>query len=153
MSRAQVQINTTTEPAQQQIITVPSNKYQTRPNVNSGKKILLVDDESDVLELVETFLIENGFIVNSFRDGLDAVHCFVNKQHDLVLTDINMPGISGIILADYIKSQDNEIPVFAMTGNDFLVEGLFDEVIKKPFDLKMLLEIIQSYFMADCLHN
>jgi DNA-binding response OmpR family regulator len=155
MSRTQVltQDNTTTEPALQQIITVPSTEDQTRPIVNSGKKILLVDDEPVILELVETFLIENGFIVNSFRDGFDAVHCFVNKQHDLVLTDINMPGISGIILADYIKSQDSEIPVLAMTGNDFFIEGLFDEVINKPFDLKMLLEIIQSYFMADCLHN
>lgn len=153
MSRAKVQINTTTEPVLQQITTVPSNEYQTRPNVNSGKKILLVDDDSDILELVETFLIESGFIVNSFRDGLDAIHCFVNKQHDLVLTDINMPGISGIILADYIKSQDSEIPILAMTGNGFLVEGLFDEVINKPFDLKMLLELIQSYFMEDCLHN
>ena len=153
MSRAKVQINTTTEPVLQQITTVPSNEYQTRPNVNSGKKILLVDDESDILELVETFLIESGFIVNSFRDGLDAIHCFVSKQHDLVLTDINMPGISGIILADYIKSQDSEIPVLAMTGNDFFVVGLFDEVINKPFDLKILLEIIQSYFMEDCLHN
>lgn len=153
MSRARVQINTTTEPVRQQVNTATSNKCLTLSSVNSGKKILLVDDEADILELIETFLIECGFIVNSFNNGLDAIHCFVNQQHDLVLTDINMPGISGIILADYIKSQDSEIPVLAMTGNDFLVEGLFDEVINKPFDLTMLLQHIQSYFTKDCLHN
>lgn len=152
-AQVQTQNDTITEPALQQIITVPSTEYQTRPIVNSGIKILLVDDEPVILELVETFLIENGFIVNSFSNGLDAVDCFVNKQHDLVLTDINMPGISGIILADYIKSQDSQIPIFAMTGNDFHVEGLFDEVISKPFDLKMLLQTIQSYCRNDCLHS
>ena len=153
MSTAQAEDNTTTVPGLQQNITVPTNEYQTHSDLNAGKKILLVDDEADVLKLIETFLTESGFTVNSFSEGLDAVDSFVNKQHDLVLTDINMPGISGIILADYIKSQNSEIPVFAITGNNFAVEGLFDEVIKKPFDLKVLLQLIQTYLLVDCPHD
>ena len=137
----------------QQIMNTFSKKYHMRIGENSGRKILLVDDEDDVLKRVETFLNESGFIVNSFSNGLDAVHCFVEQQHDLVLTDINMPGITGLILADYIKSQDRRIPIFALTGYSFLAEGLFDEVINKPLNLNVLLQLMQSYFTADCLHD
>lgn len=136
-----------------QITTLLSRESHMKPNLSSSKKILLVDDENGILKLLETFLKESGFTVDSFNDGLDAVHCFVNKQHDLILTDINMPGISGVILADYIKSQDSEIPIFAITGNDFLAEGLFDEVIKKPFDLNVLLKLIESYFALNCIDD
>lgn len=153
MIRAQLQNDKTTEANMHQIATLLSEEYHMEPSLNSAKNILLVDDEPDALKVIEIFLTQSGFTVNSFNDGLDAVDCFVVKQHDLVLTDINMPGLSGIILADYIKSQNSEIPVFAITGNNFVAEGLFDEVIKKPLDMKVLLQLIESYFMADCLHD
>lgn len=136
-----------------QITTLLSEEYHMEPSLYSTKKILLVDDDPVVLKVIEIFLTQSGFTVNSFSDGLDAVDCFVIKQHDLVLTDINMPGLSGIVLADYIKSQNSEIPVFAITGNNFVAEGLFDEVIKKPLNLTVLLELIDSYLMADYLHD
>ncbi|MGB3210020.1 MAG: response regulator [Desulforhopalus sp.] len=155
MNTAQVQEqkNTAMDDGLQQIMTRLSEKHHLQQGQNSGKKILVVDDEDNVRKLVETFLTESGFVVNSFSDGLEAVHCFVEKRHDLVLTDINMPGITGIILADYIKSQDSRIPIFAITGTGFLAEGLFDEVINKPLNLNVLLQLMQSYFMADCLHD
>lgn len=152
MSTLQRQSRTAMDPVLPQTETMPTSEIQTRPGLNSGKKILLVDDEADILKLIETFLRVSGFTVNSFCSGFDAIQSFVDQQHDLVLTDINMPGLSGIILADYIKSQNSEIPVFAITGSHFLAEDLFDEVIKKPLDLKVLLQLIQAYFMEDSLH-
>ncbi len=145
--------NKVTGAVMHQITTLLSEKYYMETGLNSGKRILLVDDDGDVLELLETILTESGYVVDSFCNGLDAVHCFVEKQHDLVLTDINMPGITGIILADYIKSQDSEVPIFATTGNNFFAEGLFDEVICRPLDLNELLQLIKSYLETDCLHD
>lgn len=117
----------------------------------SKKRILVVEDDSSIQKLLETLLTSNGYSVNAFHDGYDAVQCFLELRHDLVLTDIDMPGISGIILADYIKSQDDEIPVIAVTGKKIVAEGLFDEVIGKPFDPSVLLKMINSYCMSDSL--
>lgn len=121
-----------------------------RKKIPDGKKVLLVEAEKAVLNPLKNFLKAHGLDVTSFCDGLDAAQCFVQVRHDLVVTDINTPGISGIILADYVKSQDSNIPVFAITGHKINISGLFDEVISKPVDLNVVLSLIHYYFVEVC---
>lgn len=116
----------------------------------SSKSILLVDDDEIFLTMLEAFLTDCGFKVDTYHNGIDAAWGFVLKQHDLVLTDINMPGITGITLADYIKNRNPETPVIAVSGNHVLPSRLFDKVLEKPFALVTMLQVIMSCLRADC---
>jgi DNA-binding response OmpR family regulator len=114
-----------------------------------GKRILMVDSNEDLLNIVRRFLSRHGFIVDTFTDGQDALECFSHNLHDLVLTDIKMPGVTGVIIAAYIRSQKSGVPIIALTGTPFLAQGQFDEVLSKPVELNKLLRLIQSYFSVD----
>jgi len=114
-----------------------------------GKRILMVDDNEDLLKIIKRFLSRHGFIVDTFSDGQDALECFSHNIHDLVLTDIKMPGVTGKVIAACIRTQKSGVPIFALTGTPFLADGQFDEVLSKPFELTTLLRLIQLYFSGD----
>ena len=66
----------------------------------------------------------------------------MRKKFDLVMTDICMPGLSGNILARYVRNLREDIPIISVTASPWLVNELFDMVIEKPFNLTFLLDTI-----------
>src|SRR5689334_8349374 len=99
--------------------------------------IFVVDDDRFVLDSVATMLTECGFSVTSFNNGQDAIRHFVSEPVDLVLTDINMPGMTGIELLQKIRFLDRETPVLLMTAYadldtavQAIQKGAFDFIIK-----------------------
>ena len=120
------------------------------PESKSAGKIFVVDDDRFVLESVTALLREYGFIVHPFTSGQDAVREFVLEPVDLVLTDINMPGLDGIELLEKIRFLDNATPVLLMTAYaDFDVavkaiqKGAFDFIIK-PYSPPALLHAVEK---------
>src|SRR6185369_17142286 len=112
--------------------------------------IFVVDDDRYVLESVTTLLREFGFTVISFDNGQEAVRRFASEPVDLVLTDINMPGMTGIELLEKIRYLDRETPVLLMTAYadlDMAVKaiqkGAFDFIIK-PYRPPYLLHAIEK---------
>lgn len=106
------------------------------PSEQTGN-IFVVDDDCYVLESVSMLLRESGFVVNAFSSAKDAIKQFVNEHVDLVLTDINMPGMNGIELLEKIHYLDHETPVILMTAYADLdtavkaiKQGAFDFIIK-----------------------
>ncbi len=75
------------------------------------KRILIVDDEEGIQLLYREEFEEEGFIVDSAYNGQEALQLFSEKQPDLVILDINMPGMNGIEVLRQMKEINAEVPV------------------------------------------
>jgi len=119
-------------------------------------KILVIDDEAEITEIVETFLKDAGYqvmIENSSVMGIERAKSF---KPDLILLDIMMPFMDGYEVCDELKKnkETENIPVIFLTGKDaksdegrsFKVGG--DMYIKKPFSCDRLLEIVRIVLMS-----
>ncbi|MBU0995532.1 MAG: response regulator [Proteobacteria bacterium] len=78
--------------------------------------ILFVDDETSILEIASEYFSDKGYQVITANNGLEATEVLKNYSIDCCLTDINMPEMDGLALAEYIRDTDNTIPVVVMTG-------------------------------------
>jgi len=81
-------------------------------------RILVVDDDPDARELVESALIEMGYAVEVAVDGFEAVAKLQATAADLVLTDLMMPGMHGVDLAQWIRTYKPGLPVIVITGRE-----------------------------------
>jgi putative two-component system response regulator len=114
------------------------------------QNILVVDDDSYVLESVSTLLRESGYPVISCISGEQAIEELMKNNVELVLSDIKMPGLSGIELLDRIHSLDSKTPVILMTGYaeltvaiDAIKRGAFD-FVTKPYNPDYILHTIEK---------
>lgn len=82
------------------------------------EKILVVDDDADACELISTVLGQLGFEIEVAADGYEAVRKLARSRHDIVLTDLQMPGMNGIELIGQIRQLRSQLPVILMTGAD-----------------------------------
>ena len=106
--------------------------------------ILMVDDDDRIRELVSKYLEENGFLVTTAKDAIDAKSKIEIVKFDILILDIMMPGESGLSLTKFIK-KNNPMPIILLTakGNTSdRIEGLevgADDYLGKPFEPKELL--------------
>jgi len=123
-------------------------------------KVLVVDDESEITEIVETFLSEAGYRVKVENDPQQAVDAALELMPDVILLDIMMPGVDGYDVCQQIKARSelSNVPVVFLTGKgrdddmgrSFKVGG--DMFIKKPFSCERLLEIVNIVVMSTSHH-
>ena len=115
-------------------------------------KILIVDDNTVLLEMLNESLVENGYDVLSCNDAEIAQKKFSEFNPDIVLTDIVMPGVDGIELLLNLRKTKPEIKIIAMSGGNrghaetylHMAEKLGANVILiKPFEISELLEQIK----------
>ena len=113
-------------------------------------RIILVDDDPYVLESVAMLLSVSGFEVHPFSNGLDALEMLRHSPPHVVLTDVNMPHISGIQLLEKIHEIDRDIPVILMTAYaelemavSAIKKGAFDFIIK-PFKTPYLIHAVEK---------
>ncbi|MGQ9618706.1 MAG: response regulator [Candidatus Aminicenantia bacterium] len=109
------------------------------------EKILIVDDEEGVRELLSDFLKTEGYICRTARDGKEALNMFKNNGFDLIISDIRMPEMGGIELLKNIRTLDDLIAVIMITAVkdinvaiEALTIGAYGYVIK-PFKLQEIL--------------
>jgi CheY-like chemotaxis protein len=81
------------------------------------ERILIVDDDRDARELIGQLLAEAGYLVEVAADGFEAMAKLPRALPDLVLTDLRMPGMHGVDLAQRIR-QESDVPVVLTTGNE-----------------------------------
>lgn len=110
----------------------------------SHAKILVIDDELSLLELFHRILTDSGFFVDVAESAEEGIKKNHTTTYDLIITDIKMPGMSGIDFFNYVKDNAKQsIPIIAMSGTPWLFENSgFDAVIAKPFYKKDLLTVI-----------
>ena len=104
-------------------------------------RILVVDDEPHVVQIFQDLLAQRGYEVVVSTNGDDAIVKVTNDRFDLVLTDINLPGVDGLEVVRAAKAADKDTCVILITGYastttaiDALRQGAYD-YITKPFDL------------------
>lgn len=103
------------------------------------KKIMIIDDEIEILDILDSFLSKN-FTVETFNNPLNALDASKSGSYDLVLTDIMMPGYDGFEILETLKQNNVSIKVILMTAYDTMhkqnlsKELNADGYIKKPFE-------------------
>lgn len=114
--------------------------------------ILVVDDEKSVLELFHRILKKKEYTVLTANNGKEALELADKERPDLVILDLNLPGISGIEVLRRIKKIDENIEVIVITGYGTMETvktamrlGAYD-YITKPFDINYVSSLIKEAF-------
>jgi len=109
-------------------------------------RIILAEDNDILRKSLSFFLESKGFDVDQFSDGKDALEAIEKNNYDLILTDINMPGISGMEITQYVRETINsDVPIIILTSSGVEQTELdsFDlganEFIAKPISPAVLL--------------
>lgn len=80
------------------------------------KKILLVDDEPDILEFFAKMCVDSGYETATAQNGLDAILMVIMNDYDVMMTNINMPKINGLELLQMVKQMKPKLKVIICTG-------------------------------------
>ncbi|MCX9085384.1 MAG: response regulator [Candidatus Methanoperedens sp.] len=114
-------------------------------------KVLIVEDNPMNMELMLVMLKTNGFEAYSAFDGKEAIENMEKENFDIILMDIELPGINGVEVARTIKEKYKNIPIiavtsFAMRGDKerFIASG-FDDYVSKPVDISSFLIKLNKY--------
>ena len=108
--------------------------------------ILLIDDEQMILMMLKMGLEAYGFQVEIAASGEEGIDKFNNGHFDIVITDMEMPGIDGRGVVRNIRKSDRyETPIIGVSGNPQLLEGTdFNTTFPKPFSIQALVESVNS---------
>lgn len=115
-------------------------------------RVLVIDDDEEIRTLVQTILVGAGHRVELAHDGKEGLRIFGKRPPDVVITDINMPGLDGHDVISALKVLHAHVPIIAISGgsavpkDELLVKALklgAVEVIMKPFEFRQLLGATQ----------
>lgn len=112
-------------------------------------KILVVEDDLDIQELLQNFLQESGYDITVANDGLEAINLFSDDDFDLILLDILLPKIDGFSICEFIRKK-SQVPIIILTalnGEKEQIKGLdlqVDDYITKPFSMPVLVRKIAA---------
>jgi two-component system chemotaxis response regulator CheY len=118
---------------------------------NSNLKILYVDDSTTIREMVESALIEIGYInIQGAEDGVEALELCLDEEYDFIITDINMPNMDGITLIQKLRDKLDymAIPIMVLStewSKEMKTKGKqagATSWIVKPFNTKLLHQAI-----------
>jgi len=119
------------------------------------KKILVVDDSLDILDIIRTLLESSDYEVITASDGEQGMEKTKSTKPDLIILDVMMPKMDGYTFIKTKKCDQDikDIPVIILTGKSemadlFMVEGVGDYLIK-PFDHKVLLGLVAKHLSED----
>ena len=113
------------------------------------KRILIVEDEQDIQELLEAYLGDAGYETATAGDGIEAVSLFQQEAFDLVLLDVMLPKLDGFGVCELIRRQ-SRVPIVLLTALDGEAEQLrgfdleIDDYITKPFSMRELLARVKA---------
>jgi DNA-binding NtrC family response regulator len=107
-------------------------------------RILIVDDEAPIREVLSTFLEDIGYEAHALADGESAINWLREEKPDLILLDVRMPGMSGLDVLKNARQLYPEMPVIMISGyadedlaREALQEGAYDFFLK-PFELSVI---------------
>ena len=113
------------------------------------QKILIVEDDLDIQDLLKNFLQEVGYETAIACDGMEAISLFSSAHFDLILLDIMLPKIDGFTVCELIRRQ-SQVPIIMLTalnGEEEQIKGLdlqVDDYITKPFSMPILIRKIAA---------
>jgi phosphate regulon transcriptional regulator PhoB len=116
------------------------------------KKILVVDDEADIVELVSYNLKKEGFTVDPALNGEEALKCMKSETYDLMIIDLMLPGIQGMELCRIVRRNSNtaHVPIIILTAKGEEVDKVLglelgaDDYVTKPFSPRELVARVNA---------
>ena len=122
-----------------------------------AKKVLAIEDNVSNMILISRVVEAEGYELLRAEDGNQALRMLKEEFPDLILLDINIPGIHGLDLARQLKADDRlaKIPLVATTANVLLgdrercLEAGCDDYLPKPLDIRELRKVMHAYIDAD----
>ncbi|AYL95180.1 response regulator [Mucilaginibacter celer] len=116
-----------------------------------GKRILILDDDQDILDVVSYLLTDSGFEVKSLSSGEQVKAVISEFNPDLVLMDVMLADMDGRVICSKLKEDENthHIPVILISGTHNLSDSLNqkgapNDFIPKPFDIDVLLNKVKD---------
>lgn len=116
------------------------------------QKILLVEDDKQILTVATSFLKSAGYNVIEANDGIEAYEKWKKNNVDLIVTDIMMPRMDGYVLTELVRMDNESVPILmitALSGEEDELKGLelgVNDYIQKPFSYKVFLKRIENIF-------
>lgn len=112
-------------------------------------KILVIEDDYDIQEMLSNFLGDAGYQIDSAYDGIQGYEYFSKNKYDLILLDIMLPKIDGFGVCELIRKESNVplIMITALDSEDSQIKGFdlqADDYITKPFSIPILLRKIAA---------
>ena len=113
--------------------------------VEGQKRILIVDDDAEIRELLEFDIRSSGYFVDSAKDGLEGLNKALNNTYDLILLDVMMPKMNGFDVCKNIRSAKLSIPILMLTAKGTIEDKTSgfdcgaDDYLVKPFDVQEVL--------------
>ena len=135
-------------------------------------KILIVDDEEGIREILSRYLSKQGYAVVTAQNGKEGIETFKKEEFDLVISDIRMPEMDGVAFLNLIKKSDPDVEVIMVTAYETmesaiesLRKGAYDYIIKpfsiekiaitveKALEKRQLKEKIALYEISKAIHS
>ena len=118
----------------------------------SDKKVLVVDDEIHIVQVVAIKLRNNGFAVVTAENGQDAFDLACNETPDVIVTDFQMPGMTGVELIENLRNRPAtaNVPVIMLTARGFAIDDEQKQNLKisvclsKPFSPREVLQCVED---------
>lgn len=113
------------------------------------KKILVIEDDAMIQELIVEFLNSEGYLVDSACDGLEGFKKFESENYDLVLLDVMMPNLDGFSVCKMIRKK-SDVPIIFLTALNEEYDQIkgfdldCDDYITKPFSFSLLLKRVEA---------
>ncbi len=115
-------------------------------------KVLVVEDDRDLLELLSYNLSKEGYEVSAVLRGKDAIKTLEEEKPDLIILDVMLPDLDGFRIAQYVKNSEElkEVPIIFLTAKDMERDKLkgfsigADDYITKPFSMRELLARVRA---------
>jgi len=110
------------------------------------RDILVIDDEKPIVLIIAAALTKSGFNVEKATNGLEGIKKFDEGYFDLVITDLQMPGLDGNGVVQHIRNSERQsTPVVSISATPWhLQSDDFDAFILKPFSIKTLIDTVNE---------
>jgi DNA-binding response OmpR family regulator len=114
------------------------------------EKVLVVDDNPNIISFVQQALERQGYAVTTARDGLEALYQVEMAHPDLIILDIEMPAPDGLEVCRQLRERGDETPIIFLTVRDSITdlelgfEFGADDYVTKPFDVRELLARVKA---------
>ena len=118
-------------------------------------KVLLIDDDAPLLDLLSLAFEDAGFAVVSAGDGTRGMAAAKASQPDLVVSDVNMPGLDGFALCRKLRESGDDVPLLLLTSRDDEIDEALglelgaDDYLTKPFSTRVLLARARALLRRD----
>ncbi len=118
--------------------------------MNQETKILIVDDDRDILKVISANLKLEGYNVITAENGLEAYNLIKKEMPDLIILDLNLPDIDGVQLCTKLRKEEVNVPLIMLTARDSISDRVLglecgaDDYIVKPFNFLELSARIKS---------